>query len=288
MGTLLGVSSGKQSSEKSGKQKKLLYTVLMLLIGCIMVAPIVFMLSASFRNTVDVMTNPLNLFSAKSNLDNYRQIFRHPFYFGWYWNSIWVVALCIVFRVLVVSMAAYAFARLRFRGREILFLFLLSTIMVTPDTTIVSRYLLYKYMGLIDTPMAIIIPAAFNVFFMFLMRQFFMGIPYELTEAALVDGCSHYRIFFQVILPLAKPAMMTVILFTFIWTWNDFVTPFLFITPVQKQLLTVGLGFFQNDAGSNISLQMAGASLGIIPPILVFIAAQDYFVEGIASSGIKG
>nr|WP_244209219.1 carbohydrate ABC transporter permease [Paenibacillus ferrarius] len=185
-------------------------------------------------------------------------------------------------------MAAYAFARLNFKGRNILLLISLSTLAIPPDTTIVARFLIYKYMHLINTHWALIIPAVFDVFFLFLLRQFFMGIPKELTEAAIIDGCSHYRVYFRIILPLAVPALMTMIVFSFVYIWNDYATPFIFISSEKKQMVTVGLQYFSTQYGSNYSLQMAGAAFVILLPILLFVFAQKFFVEGITSSGIKG
>jgi multiple sugar transport system permease protein len=135
---------------------------------------------------------------------------------------------------------------------------------------------------------ALVLPAAFDVYFVFLLRQFFITIPRELTEAAIIDGCGHFKVFYRVILPLAKPAIITMILFTFVWTWNDFTNPFIFITDIEKQMLTVGIAMFQEMRFQNYAMQMAASSLALIPVILLFMFSQKYFIKGIATSGIKG
>jgi ABC-type glycerol-3-phosphate transport system permease component len=159
----------------------------------------------------------------------------------YYLNSIVVTVAVTVLRILISSLAAYAFARLRFRGKNLLFLLFMATMMITPEATLVPRYLLYKSIRLIDSQWAIIVPAVFDVFFLFMLRQFFMTIPRELSEAAYLDGYGHLRIWWRIVLPLAKPALVTMALFTFIWIWNDYANPFVFINSMKKQLITTGL-----------------------------------------------
>jgi multiple sugar transport system permease protein len=268
--------------------KKLLISILLLALGMTMVFPLLFMLSSSFKSNAEVFTNPLAFFPQKLYLENYNRIFHHEYYFRWYLNSVIVVVMTVLLRGFLVSLAAYAFARLRFRGREIIFLGLLATMMIPYDTTIVARFLMYKYLGIIDTLWAIILPASFDVFFIFMMRQFFKGIPAELSEAALLDGCSHFRIFLRIIMPLAVPAVLTMTLFTLIWVWNDFVNPYVFISSIRSETVTVGLQYFQGRAGANYALQMAGATFGVLFPLMLFVFNQKYFVQGIATSGLKG
>ncbi|MCB2358775.1 carbohydrate ABC transporter permease [Clostridium estertheticum] len=160
--------------------------------------------------------------------------------------------------------------------------------MISPDTTIVPRYLLYRSMSLTDSLWVLIVPSLFGVYFVFLLRQFFMAIPMELSEAALIGGCSHFKIYRSIIIPLAKPAIMTMVLFIFIWSWNDYINPSVFITPIEKQVLTVGLQSFQSEYSADTSLQMAGVCVAVLPIIILFSCIQKYFVEGISSTGIKG
>jgi ABC-type sugar transport system, permease component len=267
---------------------KIAATLIMLAIAVAMFLPFVVMVSASFKYSAEAFQDPLRLIPARVNPGNYDRIFHHPYYFRWFLNSALVAAAIILLKTTVVSMVAYAFARLHFRGRDALFLVLMSAMMITPDSTIVARYIQYSYMGLINSLWVLIVPALFGVYFVFLLRQFFMGIPNELSEAALIDGASHFGIYSRIIIPLSKPAILTMVLFSFIWSWNDYINPFVFITPVTTQVLTVGLQSFQTEYAVDTSLQMAGVCISLLPVLLIFVFVQDYFVEGIASTGLKG
>jgi len=194
----------------------------------------------------------------------------------------------ISLKVFVTGITAYAFARLRFRGRDKLFLFLMAALMIPSEVTLIPRYVVYKYIHITDTMWSMILPYTFEVFLVFLVRQFYMAIPFELSEAAIIDGCNHLKIFYKIILPLSKPAMITMVLFTFVWSWNDYTNPFIFITNPDKQMLSVGIQYFQMMEGANYALQMAAATIILLPVIVIFLMAQKYFIEGIAMSGIKG
>ncbi|WP_337102163.1 carbohydrate ABC transporter permease [Paenibacillus sp. YIM B09110] len=261
----------------------------MLIVGLLMIIPFIIMISASLKNQAMVFDNPLtSIIPDQIIWDNYLNVFRDEYYFGWYFNSFRVVALTILLRGILVTMAAYAFAKIEFKFKNLIFMIFISTMMITPDTTIVSRFLFYNTIHLSNSFWALVIPAAFDVYFIFMLRQFMQSIPKELSEAAIVDGCGHFRIYYRIILPLMKPPLVTMILFTFIWLWNDYANPYVFISDIKSQTLTVGLTTFQGLGGANVALQMAGATLAILPSIFIFTIFQRYFVEGIASSGIKG
>ncbi|WP_438449194.1 carbohydrate ABC transporter permease [Gorillibacterium sp. sgz5001074] len=270
------------------KPKRLVVTFIMLLLGMLMIVPFLYMISFSLKTPLELTKNPASILVGRPYFGNFATVFTHKTYFIWYFNSFKVVLGLLVLRGLLVTMAAYAFARLEFRLKNAIFLVLLAKMMIPSDTTIVARFLLYKYLHLNNTHWVLILPAAFDVFFLFLLRQFFIVIPREISEAAIIDGCSHYKVYYRIILPLAKPALVTMVLFTFLWTWNDFASPFVFITDMKKQLLTVGLSYFQTEAGADYSLQMAGAAAAVVPTILLFIFTQKYFVEGVTMSGVKG
>lgn len=282
MGALLSARKARGTAARAA------LSVLVLVIGLLMITPFIFMLSASFKHPGLVFVEPLRLIPKVVFLGNFQRVLSDKMYPLWYWNSIRIVLITIPLRGLIVSLAAYAFARLRFRGKNILFLLFMATMMITPEATLVPRYLLYKAFGLIDNQWAIIVPAVFDVFFLFMLRQFFMTIPRELSEAAFLDGYGHLRIYWRIILPLSMPALITMVLFTFIWIWNDYANPFVFINSMKKQLITTGLQFFQSREGANYALQMAGATFAVIPTVILFTFSQRYFVQGIATSGIKG
>ncbi len=286
MGTLLKRTDSKISANK--KQKNITISIIMICLSVAMIFPFIFMLSTALKTNVDFLTNPTGLIPEKFYFENFNKIFAHNYYLVWYWNTVKIVGSTMILRLFVVTFAAYAFAKLNFRGKNIMFFLAFALWMVPNDTTVVGRYLFYKYINLVDTPWAIILPYTFDVFVLFMMRQFFMKIPESLTESATIDGASYFQIYYKIMMPLAKPAIMTMLLFTFIWTWNSYADPFVFISTINKQMITVGLQFFQAEMGANIPMQLAGASLGIFLPLILYGFAQKYFVEGIAMSGIKG
>jgi len=257
-------------------------------LGLIMIIPFLFMISASFKPQAMITAEPLKFFSDSFYSRNYTLAVEFPNFFQWYFNSFWISAVTIVLRVIVVTSAAYAFARMNIPGKNILFLALFSVWMVPPDTTLVARYLFIKILGLYGSAWAVIFNFTFDVFMLFMMRQFFQKVPMVLTEAALIDGCSHFTIYRKIMFPLTKPALVTMILFTFIWTWNSFMEPYIFIDNLANQTLTVGLQYFQSRGGVDIGMMLAGATLGTMPLVVLFSVSQKYFIQGISSSGIKG
>jgi multiple sugar transport system permease protein len=288
MGALLAPSRLASSRRTREVAVRAVLSALVFAAGLAMMTPFVFMLSAAFKPNGLVFVEPLRIVPQKLFLDNFKRIFSDRLYPVWYWNSIRITLITIPLRGFLVSLAAYAFARLRFRGRNLVFLLFMATMMITPEATIVPRYLMYKGIGLIDTQWAIIVPGVFDVFFLFMLRQFFMTVPRELSEAAFIDGYGHFWIYWRIIIPLSRPALVTMVLFTFIWVWNDYVNPFVFINSMEKQMITTGLQFFQAREGANYALQMAGATFAVIPTVILFTFTQKYFVQGIATSGIKG
>ncbi len=267
---------------------KWVLAISLFVLGLIMVIPFLFMISASFKPQAMISAEPLKPFSDTFYIQNYVLALEFPNFFRWYFNSIWISVATIVMRVLVVTMAAYAFARLNIPGKNVLFVALFSVWMVPPDTTLVARYLFIKVLGLYGSAWAVILNYTFDVFMLFMMRQFFLKVPMDLTEAALIDGCSHFAIYRKIMFPLTKPALVTMTLFTFIWTWNSFMEPYIFIDNLSNQTLTVGMAYFQSRGGVDIGMMLAGATLGTMPVILLFSACQKYFIQGVASSGIKG
>ena len=185
-------------------------------------------------------------------------------------------------------MAAYAFGRLNFRGKKLLFTLYLSTMMVPGQVLLLPKYIYFSQLHITNTHLSLILPSLFSVFGVLLMRQVFMQIPFEYTEAAYIDGASHLRIFWNLILPLAKPGLMTALLLGFTWSWNDYLNPLVFLSNEDLFTLTVGLQRFQEDASTNYALIMAGATVSLIPLIVLFLFTQKYFIESFASAGVKG
>jgi multiple sugar transport system permease protein len=261
----------------------------MLLLGIITIFPFIFMISGSLKPQAMITAEPLKLIPDSLYLTNYKEAFTYDnLFFKWYLNSFWIVGATIVLRVFVVTLAAYAFARLRIPGKNALFVAVFALWMIPSDTTMVARYLFIRYLHLYGSAWAVILSYTFDVFMLFMIRQFFMQVPMDLTEAAVIDGCSHFKIFYKIMFPLCKPALVTLALFTFIWTWNSFMEPYIFIDKLENQMLTVGLQFFQSQGGLNLGMVLAGACAGTLPTVILFSYAQKYFIQGIAASGIKG
>lgn len=251
--------------------------------------PLVFMLSSSLKPVNQVFEFPFRFIPREFRFQNYINLFSGQYSFvRWYGNTVLMVATTIALKLLIVGLASYAFARLKFKGRDTLFLVLLAALMIPPDITIIPRYVIYKFLHITDTMWSLVLPYTFDVFFVFLLRQFFMGIPDSLTESAYLDGCNHIQIFMKIINPLAKSAYITMILFTFVWAWNDFISPYIFITDTNKQMLSVGINLFKISQVTNYSMQMAAACLILVPILILFFFAQRYFIEGIAKTGLKG
>lgn len=261
-------------------------TIVMWVLGILMVTPFLMMILISFRVSGDTY-KPI-FASFNPTLNNYKQVLGHPNFFAWYGNTIVTVVITIILRLCVTIPAAYAFSRMKFKGSALIMGILLATMMVPGETTMVPRYLYFKAIHLLDSKWVIILPEVSEVFYLMLMTEFFRSIPEDFSEAAKIDGANNLRILLTIFVPLSGPSIATVILFSFINIWNNFIDPYLFINSIENQLITPALKFFQERGGANIPVQLAGAALAIIPVIILFVFTQKFFVAGVSSSGIKG
>lgn len=266
---------------------------LMGLIALVAIFPFLWTLSTSFKESGKVLVIPPQLIPRPFVPDNYVEIFREVPFHLFIVNSIKVTSLVLVLRLLACSLAGYSFARLRSPGRDAIFGVLLASLMVPGALALIPRYFIYQQLGWINTHWAIIVaPAIANTFGTFLMRQFFMTLPKELEEAAIIDGASHPQIFARVMLPLAGPPLAALAIFTFTSNWNSFLEPFVYLRTIDLLTIPPGLSFF--GRGSNTTsppaynLIMAGSVVAIIPTFVVFLAFQRYFTRGIAMTGLKG
>ena len=204
-------------------------------------------------------------------------------------NSLKVAGLITIGQLVTCSLAAYAFARLRFPGRDLLFGLYLSSLMVPSQVTIIPLYILMRNLGLIDNHASLILPALASAFGIFFLRQFFLTIPRELEEAAIVDGAGLWRVLLVIILPLSKPALASLAIFTFNYFWNDFFTPLIFLDSPANLTLPVGLGYLQGQyGGTSPAVMLAGVCMAVVPILVVFLVGQRYIVEGITLTGLKG
>lgn len=271
---------------RDGLRVALIYGLL-LFISVLTLGPFLIMLSVSLRPNFSFMTFPLSLVPPEPGLDNYARLFHQSGIRRWILNSVLISSTVTFLQALTCSLAGYAFARGRFPGRDALFWVLMTTLMVPSTVTIVPLFLILSRLGWVDTYAALIVPAATSVFGTFLMRQYFVTIPRDYDDAALMDGASIWEIYFQVILPLGRPALATLATLTFLGSWNDFLYPLIVTTSSAMRPLTVGvatMGLREGAAG----VLMAGATVTFVPTFIIFLVMQRYVVQGIALSGIKG
>ena len=272
------------------RASKISLTVVMALLGLSCIFPFIFMLSSSFKVSGEVMKFPFHLIPENATLDNFTGLFTNGMYRfeKWYLNTIIMTASCIIIKIFFVSFTAYGFAKINFKGKDIIFLVLLSAMMIPGDIMILPRYIIFKNLAILDTMWALVLPSCVDVYFVFLMRQSFISISESISEAAKIDGCGHLRIYWQVIFPLSKPSIATMALFSFTWAWNDYMGPYLYISTMDKQMLSVGVKLFASGLIQDYGAQMAAATVVLIPVLAAFLFCQRFFIEGVASSGVKG
>jgi len=243
---------------------------------------------------------PLNVFMPPQQLteyvhpqwSNFTAAWRSlPLPFHWFLlNTYTITAIAVIGQTLSCALVAYGFARFRFRGRGVLFMLLLSTMMLPPQVTMIPLFLIWTKLHAVDTFVPLTLPAYFatSAFSVFLLRQFFLGLPRELDEAAMIDGCGPFRIWWQILLPLCRPALVTVAVLTFFAGWDDFAGPLIYLHRLENYTVSLALRMFQDQYGTDYSLIMAAALVHIVPVVALFFLAQRYFVRGIAMSGLKG
>lgn len=273
-----------------GKVSKVILTIVMIIFGLICIFPFIFMISSSFKVSGEVMKFPFHLIPENFTMDNFKGLFNNGMYNfqKWYVNTIVMTATCIIVKIFFVSFTAYGFAKINFKGKDIIFLVLLSAMMIPSDIMILPRYIIFKNLHILDTMWALVLPSCVDVYFVFLLRQSFISIPDSISEAAKIDGCGHLRIYWQVIFPLAKPSIATMALFSFTWAWNDYMGPYLYISTMDKQMLSVGVKLFASGLIQDYGAQMAAATVVLVPVLVAFLFCQRFFIEGVASSGVKG
>ncbi len=251
--------------------------------------PFVWMLSSSFKGAAQIFKPPPPEFIPRPfHPENYSDAVQFIPFLRYLGNTLTICAGAIAGNVLSASLVAYSLGVLRWRGRGFLFKVLVVSMLLPPQVTMIPVFTIFRAMGMIDTYWPLILPAFLGApFFIFLLRQFFLGIPGELTEAARIDGCSEWGIYWRVVLPLSVPALSTVVLFSFIWTWTDFLTPLVYLQDQAKFTLSLGLQQFQESHSAEWGMLMAASTLITLPLIALFFAAQKTFVEGIVTTGLK-
>lgn len=253
-----------------------------------MLVPFLWMLSTSLKADQYVLTMPPELIPRPLTLSSYQQLFDLFPMERMFFNSLLVAGVTTLGQILTGSMAAYAFARMQFKGRDLIFLLYLATLMIPSQVTITPLFILMRYLGWINTYPSLIAPGIFTAFGTFLLRQFFLTIPRDLEDAAFIDGASHWTVFWRVILPLSGPALATLGVFAFMSSWNAYLWPLFVVNEPEMMTLPVGLATLHGRWLTRWNLVMAGAVVTVLPMLAVYLTAQKYFVRGVVLSGIKG
>jgi ABC-type glycerol-3-phosphate transport system permease component len=275
------------------RRQKLIGTVivyaLLIGLGMVFVLPFMWMISTSLKQSQDVFTYPPSFFPNSFEWQNYPAGWTLLPFNTFLLNSLIVTISNVVGNLISCSLVAYGFARLRARGRNILFLLLLATLMIPREVTIVPRFLLFSELGLVNTLWPLILPAWFGyAFFIFLLRQFFMTIPHELDDAARIDGASTLRIFTDIILPLSGPALATVAIFAFIGNWSNLLDPLIYLRSQELYTLALGLNLFRGQNFTQFNLLMAVSIITLVPVLVMFFLSQKLFVQGVTLTGMGG
>jgi len=251
--------------------------------------PFVWMLSTSLKQLDQIMVYPIQWIPAPFVWSNYSKVFEAVPFLQYTFNTVIITSFGIIGSLLGSSLAAYSFARLRYPGKKILFFVMISTLMIPSWVTLIPSFILFRTLGWLDTYLPILVPAFFATpFNTFLLRQFFLTIPTELEDAARIDGCSTLRIFWSIILPLAKPALATISIFAFFYYWNNFLDPLIYIQSQSKFPISVGIALFAGEQSSNYALMMAAATMALTPPRILFFLTQRFFIQGVVVTGVKG
>ena len=288
-----GTDARRAASRRSPRERKarttnvVIYVILIGLVAALMV-PFFWMVSSSLKQDNQVFSVPIQWIPEEFFWNNYRDIWTRIPMMGYLQNSLYLAVIITCLQVLTGSLAAYGFSKVRFPGRDMLFLGYIATIAVPWQAYMVPQYIMMQKMGLTNSFTALILLQAFGAFGVFLMRQYYMTIPDELCEAARIDGLSEYGIWARIILPLSKPALASLALLTFVGTWNDYMGPFIYLTSNRLWTVQLGLRSFVGQFDAEFAMIMTGSVISVIPILLIFLLGQRYFIQGIATSGMKG
>lgn len=277
-----------KKKKSSAVFRRVLLYIVLILIAVIMVVPFLWMLSTSLKTQYDAVKIPPVWIPDPPQWENYVKLFTEQPMFQFMLNTIKIVFFVVLGQLFFSSLAAYSFARISFKGRNVVFFFYIATLMVPGQVTMIPTYLMFAKAGLTDNHLALILPAFFSAFGVFLLRQFFMSLPRELEEAAEIDGCNPFMTYWRIMLPLVVPAMLTLGVFTLMNTWNDYMGPLIYLSSPEKYTMTLGIAYFKGVYTTQWNLVMAGSIVSVVPILIAYLCAQKYFIEGIAFSGVKG
>ncbi|MFC0333488.1 carbohydrate ABC transporter permease [Paenibacillus sepulcri] len=264
-------------------------TYILLLVVCIVtVLPFIWMLSGSLKNQATIFQHSMQLIPTQPLWSNYSDVWSKIPFGTFYWNTVKVSVISTAGSLISASLAAYAFAKLKFPGNSKLFLLYLATMMIPGQAIMIPQFTIMKNLELVNTHWALILLHLFSPYGVFLLRQFFIQLPHDLNESARIDGCSEFGIFFRIVLPLAKPALVTLGIFNLLGSWNDFLQPLIYLSKENLYTIQMGIRYFQQVNGADYPLILAATTMSLVPIIIIYLFAQRYFIEGIAVTGTKG
>jgi multiple sugar transport system permease protein len=277
-------------AKRRGGGRRVLRYVVLIVLALIFISPLLFMLVTSFKTRIEAAGVPPTWIPKNPTLDAYRTILNSPGtpVLRWFANSMIAATANAVIVVATSALAAYPLARMSFRGKRIVFGLIIATLFVPPVILVIPNYLIVGQLRWLDTLVAVIVPSAASAFGVFFLRQFFLSLPRELEEAARLDGANAFQTFFRVILPLSRPALVTLALLAFLTNWNDFLWPVYVLFSPESQTLPAGLSTLQSANSVRYDLLMAGAVIASVPVLIAFVLLQRFIIEGVSRSGLKG
>jgi multiple sugar transport system permease protein len=283
------VAREEEASSAGMKRPGILPWVILIVVAIVALWPMYWLYITAFTPTLDTVKTPPDLIPIHASLANFSRLFQQAKdYWRWALNSLIISLTVTAFHLLFDTMAGYAFAKKRFPGRNFFFWLILSTLMIPSHVTLVPLYIVARHLHLINNILAVILPGTADVFGIFLMRQYIQTLPSELEEAARMDGCTEPGIFWRVIVPLSKPALGALAIFSFVRYWNDFLWPLIVLQKSQHYTLPVGVASLQGEFRTDFGLIFAGAALAALPMIVFFLIFQRYFIEGVRMGAVKG
>lgn len=275
-------------NKKKIKVSDIILFIIAVVVAISMIVPFIWMLSASFKLKSEIFSTPIKWIPETFHMDNYNTIMNEIPFLRYFLNTAKITISITLLQVLTCSMAAYAFSKLHFPGRDTLFLAYLGTMMVPWHAIMIPQFIVIQKLGLYDNHLSLILTGAFSVFGVFILRQNMMSIPDSLNEAAKIDGCGPAGIYARIILPLTKTGISTLVVLTFNNVWNDYMGPMIYLDADANRTIQLGLATFKREFDTNYGAIMAGTVLSLIPIVIVYAIGQKYIVEGIAHSGVKG
>jgi ABC-type glycerol-3-phosphate transport system permease component len=286
---LHAVRPQRQSQTLSDRAGKLCVYLAISIMSVVYLIPFVWLLSSSFKNNAEIFAMPPKWIPNPFEWKNYLSVMQQVPFLRFMFNTLTIAVLVMLANIFVSAMVAYAFARLRAKAKSILFILLLSTMMLPGQVTMIPMFVLFSRLGWVNTPLPLIVPSFFggSALYVFLIRQFFSGIPMSLDEAAKIDGASHFTVFTRILLPMSRPVLVTVAVFSFVGSWNDFMGPLIYLSRMETFTLAIGLNLFKTQYTTNWNFTMAYNVMMIVPIIVIFFFAQKSFIQGIVITGIK-